>query len=53
MGCELVASAYVEKVWVTEPLPGGKPDLTTKFEVKATKLIGHDAKVAKLKEKKP
>lgn len=47
-GCELVASAYVEKSWVTEPgFTPGKPDLVSRFELKATKPVGRDAKLAK------
>lgn len=50
-GCELVATAYVEKQWVTEPvLLSGKPDLVTRFELKATKLVGRDAKLEKLRK---
>lgn len=50
-GCELVASVYVQKEWVTDHHLT-KPDAVTKFELKATKLVGRDAKLANLKEPK-
>lgn len=47
-GCEITASMYVQKDWNTDPARFDKNDLTTKAEVKITKLIGNDAKRAKL-----
>lgn len=50
-GCELVASASLEKQWQTESWAekSNRPDLVTRAEVKMTKVVGRDAKLAKLK----
>jgi len=43
-GCEVVLSAFVQKDWNTDPVHFKDKDLTSKIELKVTKLIGADAK---------
>ncbi len=43
-GCEVTLSVFVQKDWNTDPIHFKDKDLTSKIELKATKLIGADAK---------
>ena len=46
-GCEITASAYVQKDWNTDHSLYKNNDMVTKFELKASKLVGVDAKKVK------
>lgn len=45
-GCEVTASAYVQKDWRTDARLYATNDLVTKAEIKVTRLVGRDARVA-------
>lgn len=44
-GCEIVASFYVEKAWITgEPWDASHPDMKTRASIDFKKQVGADAK---------